>query len=116
MSLDASFEQLLAKSIGELDLSVRASNCLESAKITTVGDLVTCSEAELLRVRSFGRTSLREVKRKLADLGLSLGTDLSHAVQPQPEPMEAATMPGEPEVPEQPADMNQNEPAGMNNP
>ena len=116
MSLDASFEQLLAKSIGELDLSVRASNCLESAKIATVGDLVTCSEAELLRVRSFGRTSLREVKRKLADLGLSLGTDLSHAVQPQPEPMEAATMPGEPEVPEQPADMNQNEPAGMNNP
>ena len=59
--------------IAQLDLSVRASNCLESAKVTTVGELARMTEPDLLKVRSFGRTSLREVKRKLADLGLSLG-------------------------------------------
>src|SRR5262249_47635471 len=62
--------------IQDLDLSVRANNCLESAKIQTVRDLVKRSDADLLKVRSFGKTSLREVKRKLADLGLSLGMDL----------------------------------------
>jgi DNA-directed RNA polymerase subunit alpha len=64
---------VLSKPITELDLTVRASNCLESAKIRTVGDLVSMTESELLKLRSFGKTSLREVKRKLADLGLSLG-------------------------------------------
>ncbi len=59
--------------IQELELSVRANNCLESIKVETVRQLVKMSEPELLEVRSFGKTSLREVKRKLADLGLSLG-------------------------------------------
>jgi len=63
----------LGKPIHDLELSVRASNCLESVRIETVGQLVTMTEADLLKVRSFGKTSLREVKRKLADLGLSLG-------------------------------------------
>ena len=63
----------MAQSISALDLSVRANNCLVSAKIDTVGELVKMDEAKLLLVRSFGRTSLREVKRKLQDLGLSLG-------------------------------------------
>ncbi|MFA5554102.1 MAG: DNA-directed RNA polymerase subunit alpha [Phycisphaerae bacterium] len=70
-------EELTAKlnmPISELELSVRANNCLESAKIETVGQLVGMSESELLKIRSFGRTSLREVKRKLADLGISLGS------------------------------------------
>ena len=58
--------------IEQLELSVRASNCLQSAKINTVGELVSWSEGRLLSLRSFGKTSLREVKRKLADLGLSL--------------------------------------------
>jgi DNA-directed RNA polymerase subunit alpha len=62
--------------IGELELSVRASNCLESARIETVGQLVTQTDADLLRLRSFGRTSLREVKRKLQDLQLDLGMQL----------------------------------------
>ena len=62
--------------IGELDLSVRASNCLESAKINTVADLVNKTESDLLKVRSFGKTSLREVKRKLSDLNLSLGMEI----------------------------------------
>ncbi|GMV27298.1 MAG: DNA-directed RNA polymerase subunit alpha [Phycisphaerae bacterium] len=62
--------------IGEMELSVRASNCLESARIETVGQLVVQTDADLLRLRSFGRTSLREVKRKLQDLGLDLGMQL----------------------------------------
>ena len=65
--------------VQELDLSVRANNCLESAKIGTVRDLVKKTDADLLKVRSFGKTSLREVKRKLADMGLSLGMDLDAA-------------------------------------
>jgi DNA-directed RNA polymerase subunit alpha len=61
----------------ELELSVRASNCLESAKVETVGQLAKMTDADLLKIRSFGKTSLREVKRKLADIGLSLGmTDI----------------------------------------
>jgi len=59
--------------IQELELSVRASNCLESVKVDTVGQLVEMEEADLLKIRSFGKTSLREIKRKLADIGLSLG-------------------------------------------
>ena len=54
-------------------MSVRAANCLQVAKIQTVEQLVRLTDADLLKVRSFGKTSLREVKRKLADLGLSLG-------------------------------------------
>ena len=72
-------EELIRKlnmPISELDLSVRASNCLESARIDTVAQLVTMSESELLKLRSFGRTSLREVKRKLQDIGLELGMEL----------------------------------------
>jgi len=63
-------------SVHELELSVRANNCLDSAKIRTVGELVIMAEAELLKIRSFGKTSLREVKRKLTDLGLTLGMDV----------------------------------------
>jgi DNA-directed RNA polymerase subunit alpha len=74
--IDKSLQDRLALPISQLDLSVRASNCLESAKLTTVGELARMSEADLLKVRSFGRTSLREVKRKLADLGLSLGMNI----------------------------------------
>jgi DNA-directed RNA polymerase subunit alpha len=69
-------ERKLAMPISQLELSVRASNCLESENIMTVGQLVRLSEEDLLAIRSFGKTSLREVKRKLADLGLSLGMDL----------------------------------------
>lgn len=72
-------EELIRKlnmPIADLDLSVRASNCLESARIDTVGQLVQQSDPELLKLRSFGRTSLREVKRKLQDLGLDLGMEL----------------------------------------
>ena len=71
--VDEELARKLTIPIAELELSVRANNCLESEKIETVGQLVEMTEADLLKVRSFGRTSLREIKRKLADLGLSLG-------------------------------------------
>jgi DNA-directed RNA polymerase subunit alpha len=76
--LDPELQQKLNMTIQELDLSVRASNCLESAKIQTVRELVKKTDADLLKVRSFGKTSLREIKRKLADLGLSLGMDVDN--------------------------------------
>ena len=75
--VDPELQKKLEMPVQELDLSVRANNCLESAKIQTVRDLVKKTDADLLKVRSFGKTSLREVKRKLADLGLSLGMDLA---------------------------------------
>jgi len=84
--MDPELEQKLNMTVQELDLSVRANNCLESAKIQTVRDLVKKTDADLLKVRSFGKTSLREVKRKLADMGLSLGMDLENV------PQAAATM------------------------
>jgi DNA-directed RNA polymerase subunit alpha len=62
--------------IADLDLSVRASNCLESARIDTVAQLVSFTEPELLKLRSFGKTSLREVKRKLMDIGLDFGMSM----------------------------------------
>ncbi len=82
-------EELIRKldmPLTDLDLSVRASNCLESARIDTVAQLVTKSEPELLKLRSFGRTSLREVKRKLLDMNLDLGMELPDGYQmPQTE-------------------------------
>jgi len=75
-SVDDELIRKLNMPVSDLDLSVRASNCLESAQIHTVADLIAKPESELLKVRSFGRTSLREVKRKLADLGLEMGMEL----------------------------------------
>jgi DNA-directed RNA polymerase subunit alpha len=78
-TIDPDLQQKLNMTVQELDLSVRANNCLESAKIQTVRDLVKKTDQDLLKVRSFGKTSLREVKRRLADMGLSLGMDLEGA-------------------------------------
>jgi len=74
--LDAELLKKLSMSVHELELGVRSNNCLEAAEIETVGQLVNISEAELLKIRSFGKTSLREVKRKLQDLDLSLGMNV----------------------------------------
>ncbi|MEO1535743.1 MAG: DNA-directed RNA polymerase subunit alpha [Planctomycetota bacterium] len=77
-------EELIRKldmPLADLDLSVRASNCLESARIDTVAQLVQYNDAELLKLRAFGRTSLREVKRKLLDLQLELGMQLPEGYQ-----------------------------------
>jgi len=72
-TIDEELVEKLKIPIQELELSVRASNCLESEKVDTVGQLVKMTDADLLKIRSFGKTSLREIKRKLADIGLSLG-------------------------------------------
>ncbi|MCA3006256.1 MAG: DNA-directed RNA polymerase subunit alpha [Planctomycetaceae bacterium] len=72
----------LNRNLSDLDLSVRASNCLESARILYVHQLVTKTDADLLKVRAFGRTSLREVKRKLEDMSLTLGMTLPAGFQP----------------------------------
>jgi len=74
--VDAELQKKLRMSVHELELSVRANNCLEAAKIESVGQLVNMAEADLLKIRSFGKTSLREVKRKLQDIGLSLGMNV----------------------------------------
>ena len=69
-------DNYLAQTIFELDLSVRAHNCLERANIKTVRELVTKTERELLEYKGFGRVSLFEIKEQLAKMGLSLGMDL----------------------------------------
>jgi DNA-directed RNA polymerase subunit alpha len=74
--MDASLESKLNLNLSELNLSVRASNCLESENIMTVRDLVTKTEDQLLEVRNFGETTLTEVKHRLRDLGLHLGMRL----------------------------------------
>jgi DNA-directed RNA polymerase subunit alpha len=71
--VDHELERKLNMSLAELELSVRATNCLESEGITTVRDLVMRTDDELLEVRNFGETTLREVKGKLAERGLHLG-------------------------------------------
>ena len=63
----------LFKSIDELELSVRATNCLRSANISLVGELVQRSEADMLKTKNFGRKSLDEIKRVLLELGLDFG-------------------------------------------
>ncbi|MGQ9576134.1 MAG: DNA-directed RNA polymerase subunit alpha [Thermoguttaceae bacterium] len=73
---DLATEAKLAMSLAELNLSVRAMNCLESENIHTVRDLVARTEDQLLEVRNFGETTLNEVKEKLADIGLRLGMRL----------------------------------------
>lgn len=65
-------DEKLSTPISALDLSIRASNCLEAEGIQTVGDLIAKTEEELLKFKNFGRTSLREVEKKLEVLGLSI--------------------------------------------
>jgi DNA-directed RNA polymerase subunit alpha len=77
--VDQELERKLNMSLAELELSVRATNCLESEGITTVRDLVSRNEEELLEVRNFGETTLREVKIKLTERGLTLGMKLPSA-------------------------------------
>ncbi|OUW03182.1 MAG: DNA-directed RNA polymerase subunit alpha [Phycisphaera sp. TMED151] len=72
-SVDDELTRKLELTIGEMDFSVRASNCLESGGVKTARDLVSLTEEELLGMRAFGRTSLREVKRRLEEMDLELG-------------------------------------------
>lgn len=63
----------LNMSVNEIELSVRAANCLNNANILSVGELAQKSEAEMLKYRNFGKKSLQEIQEKLRELGLSLG-------------------------------------------
>ena len=63
----------LAMSVNEIELSVRAANCLNNANIVTVGELAQKSEAEMLKYRNFGKKSLNEIKAKMIEMGLGLG-------------------------------------------
>ena len=65
--------EVLSRSVEELELSVRSYNCLKNANIQTIGDLVQKTEAEMLRTKNFGRKSLNEIKEILSSLGLGFG-------------------------------------------
>jgi DNA-directed RNA polymerase subunit alpha len=80
-AVDHELERKLGMSLAELELSVRATNCLESEGITTVKDLVIRTDEELLEVRNFGETTLKEVKQKLQDRGLHLGMKIPTALR-----------------------------------
>lgn len=72
----ASRKEILMRPISSLDLSVRSANCMREEKIETVGELVRRSKDELLGVKNFGKTSLREIEKKLEELGLEIGMDV----------------------------------------
>jgi len=74
---------LLKTRVDEMELSVRSSNCLRAANIQTLGDLVTKTEAEMLKYRNFGRKSLNEINSILEELDLSLGMDISKYIEIQ---------------------------------
>jgi DNA-directed RNA polymerase subunit alpha len=84
----AKLRKLLNMSVNEIELSVRAANCLNNANITTVGQLAMKTEAEMLKYRNFGKKSLNEIKDKLTALGLSLGmhfeSDLFEGAKEEP--------------------------------
>jgi DNA-directed RNA polymerase subunit alpha len=80
---DEDFErmrELLGRSVDELELSVRSSNCLTSANIRTIGELVQKTEAEMLKQRNFGRKSLKEIQEILQGMSLHFGMDVSRWV------------------------------------
>jgi DNA-directed RNA polymerase subunit alpha len=78
-------KKLLNMSVNEIELSVRAANCLNNANITTVGQLSMKTEQEMLKYRNFGKKSLNEIKDKLQQLGLTLGMKFEGGmVEPNP--------------------------------
>ncbi len=69
--------QLLKNKLSDMDLSVRALNCLKSAEVETLGELVVFNKTDLLKFRNFGKKSLTELDELLASLNLSFGMDIS---------------------------------------
>ncbi|MDE5970342.1 MAG: DNA-directed RNA polymerase subunit alpha, partial [Muribaculaceae bacterium] len=69
--------QLLKTKLSDMQLSVRALNCLKSAEVETLGELVVFNKTDLLKFRNFGRKSLTELDSLLARLNLSFGMDIS---------------------------------------
>jgi DNA-directed RNA polymerase subunit alpha len=85
-------KKLLNMSVNEIELSVRAANCLNNANITTVGQLAMKSEQEMLKYRNFGKKSLNEIKDKLSALGLGLGMTFEPDLLEQPKEDTAAAL------------------------
>ena len=83
-------KKLLGMSVNEIELSVRAANCLNNANITTVGQLAMKTEAEMLKYRNFGKKSLNEIKEKLTGLNLSLGMSFEPGLLDSPKEEKAA--------------------------
>src|SRR5437870_7922936 len=93
-------KKLLNMSVNEIELSVRAANCLNNANITTVGQLAMKSEQEMLKYRNFGKKSLNEIKDKLSALGLSLGMKFDAAILEAAPDRAEALLSAEPVTPE----------------
>ena len=87
---NAALKKLLNMSVNEIELSVRAANCLNNANITSVGQLAMKTEAEMLKYRNFGKKSLNEIKDKLSELGLGLGMTFDPSLLTGPMPTVAA--------------------------
>ena len=87
----AKLKKLLNMSVNEIELSVRAANCLNNANITTVGQLAMKSESEMLKYRNFGKKSLNEIKEKLSALGLTLGMQFEPEMLEGPKESNALT-------------------------
>jgi len=82
---DKGFNQNIYRSVDELELSVRSSNCLKNARIHTIYQLVQKTDSEMLKTKNFGRKSLNEIKEVLASMDLSLGMDLEGIDPPEDE-------------------------------
>jgi DNA-directed RNA polymerase subunit alpha len=97
--------EVLNRSVEELELSVRSYNCLKNANIQTIGELVQKSEAEMLRTKNFGRKSLNEIKEILSNMGLALGMRMdAHGRLVAPPPSAAGELPPDEEGQDQDPD------------
>jgi len=74
-------EKLILTNVKDLELTVRSANCLQAAKIETIGELISKTEADMLKFRNFGKKSLDEIKAVLAKYNLSLGMDVPSITQ-----------------------------------
>lgn len=110
--LDPDMQELLSRSVSDLELSVRSANCLQGAQIRTIGELVQKNEADMLQYRNFGKKSLDEIRAVLEGMGLgfSMTFDMPIAAPPLPD-LGPAPIPVIPTIPEEPT-----VPVGMNMP
>jgi DNA-directed RNA polymerase subunit alpha len=83
--------EVLNRSVDEMELSVRSYNCLKNANIGTIGDLVQKTEAEMLRTKNFGRKSLNEIKEILSGMGLGFGMKIDSQGRLIPGPASSTT-------------------------
>jgi len=85
---EAGFNENIYRSVDELELSVRSSNCLKNAEITSIYQLIQKTDTEMLKTKNFGRKSLNEIKEVLTTMELSLGMDLDGIDPPEEESSE----------------------------